>query len=96
MSTTLPSKPEELIRYLLEGTSTETGQGFFRALVRSAAMAMNVAGVWITEYLPERKVLRSVAFWMNGAYIEDYEYKLTGTPCEVVIEQACLVLQVEV
>jgi PAS domain S-box-containing protein len=91
MSTTLPSKPEELIRYLLEGTSTETGQGFFRALVRSAAMAMDVAGVWITEYLPERKVLRSLAFWMNGGYIEDYEYKLTGTPCEVVIEQACLV-----
>ena len=83
--------PEALIRHLLEGTSSETGQDYFRALVRSAAMAMDVAGVWITEYLPERKVLRSLAFWMNDHYVEDYEYKIRGTPCEQVIERACLV-----
>jgi PAS domain S-box-containing protein len=52
---------------------------------------MNVAGVWITEYLPERKVLRSLAFWMNDHYVEDYEYAIPGTPCEQVIEKACLI-----
>src|SRR5882762_44946 len=52
------SRPEALIRYLLEGTSSQTGQEFFRALVHSVALAMDVAGVWVTEYLPERKVLR--------------------------------------
>jgi PAS domain S-box-containing protein len=76
---------------LLEGTAAATGQDFFRALVRAAAMAMDVAGVWVTEYLPERQVLRSVAFWMNGQYVEHYEYKIHGTPCEQVIEQGCLV-----
>jgi PAS domain S-box-containing protein len=90
-SAAVRSRPEALIRYLLEGTSSQTGQEFFRALVRSAALAMDVAGVWITEYLPERKVLRSVAFWMNGQYIEDYEYNITGTPCEVVIAERRLV-----
>ena len=89
--TTLRSRPEELIRYLLEGTSSKTGEEFFRALVYSTAMAMDVAGVWITEYLADRKVLRSVAFWMNGSYIEDYEYKVAGTPCELVIDRCCLV-----
>ncbi|HXJ04924.1 MAG TPA: hypothetical protein VNH65_07485 [Candidatus Acidoferrum sp.] len=79
------------MRYLLEGTSSQTGQEFFRALVRSAALAMDVAGVWITEYLRERKVLRSLAFWMNGQYIQDYEYSIAGTPCGVVIEEARLV-----
>jgi len=83
--------PETLIRHLLEGTSSKTGQEFFRALVRSAALAMNVSGVWVTEYLPERKVLRSIAFWMNNEYVEDYEYAISGTPCEQVIERACLV-----
>ena len=78
---------EELIRHLLEGTSSETGQRFFKALVRSAALAMDVAGVWVTEYLPEEKVLRSLAFWLNGQFIEDYEYKIPGTPCEQVIEK---------
>jgi PAS domain S-box-containing protein len=91
MPTSVQNRPEALIRYLLEGTSSQTGQGFLRALVRSAALAMDVAGVWVTEYLPERKVLRSVAFWMNGQYVEDYEYNIEGTPCDVVIEEKRLV-----
>src|SRR6476661_10847240 len=90
-STAVQTRSESLIRYLLEGTSSQTGHEFLKALVRSAAMAMNVAGVWVTEYLPERKVLRSLAFWMNGQYIDDYEYKIEGTPCEVVVEEARLV-----
>ena len=82
---------EALISHLLEGTSSETGHEFFRALVRSAAMAMDVDGVWVTEYLPERKVLRSLAFWMRDHYVEDCEYTIGGTPCEQVIENTCLV-----
>src|SRR3979409_2422662 len=78
-SAAVQSRPEALIRYLLEGTSSQTGQEFFRALVRSVALAMDVAGVWVTEYLPERKVLRSLAFWMNGHYIQDYEYNIAGS-----------------
>ena len=82
---------ESLIRHLLAGTSSATGHEFFRALVRSAALAMDVAGTWVTEYVPERKVLRSLAFWMNGHYVEDYEYPIPGTPCEQVIEKTCLI-----
>src|SRR5262249_13236071 len=85
------ARRETLLRHLLEGTSSETGHGFLRALVRSAARAMDVAGVWVTEYLPERQVLRSLAFWMNDHYVEDYVYPLRGTPCEQVIEKACLI-----
>jgi PAS domain S-box-containing protein len=84
-------KAEALIHHLLQGTSAKIGQEFFRALVRSAALALDVTGVWVTEYLPERNVLRSLAFWMKDHYIEDYEYHIRGTPCEQVIEQSCLV-----
>jgi PAS domain S-box-containing protein len=91
MTAPVQNRPEAIIRFLLEGTSAQTGQEFFRALVHSVAQAMDVAGVWVTEYLPERKVLRSIAFWMNGQYIDDFEYKIEGTPCEVVIEEARLV-----
>jgi len=85
------SKPEDLIRYLLEGTSSKIGREFLQALVRSTALAMNVAGVWVTEYFPDRNVLRTLAFWMNGHFVEDYEYHLKGTPCELVIEKGHLV-----
>lgn len=82
---------EEVIQHLLWRTSPETGQEFLRTLVRSAAVALHVAGIWVTEYLPEQKVLRSLAFWMNDRYVENYEYAIQGTPCEQVIEQQCLV-----
>jgi PAS domain S-box-containing protein len=82
---------EDLLQHLLEGTASETGHEFLQALVRSVALAMDVAGVWVTEYLPERKVMRSLAFWMNGEYIHNFEYKIDGTPCEVVIEENRLV-----
>ena len=85
------SRAEQLIRHLLEGTASETGQDFLRALVRSAAQAMDVAGVWVTEYLAERRVLRSRAFWLNGGFVEHFEYKIAGTPCERVVEEKRLV-----
>lgn len=91
-ATVVPSRRgQDLIQHLLEGTSSETGQEFLQALVRSVAMAMDVAGVWVTEYLPERKVMRSLAFWMDGDYIHDFEYNIKGTPCEVVVEEVRLV-----
>jgi PAS domain S-box-containing protein len=89
--TPLRTRPEELIRYLLEGTSSKTGQEFFHALVCSAAMALDVAGVWVTEYFADRKVLKSLAFWMKEQYVEDFEYCVAGTPCELVIDRGCLV-----
>ncbi len=89
--TAVSTQPEALIRYLLEGTSSKTGEEFLQALVRSVASAMGVAGVWVTEYLPEKKVLRALAFWMNGEFVHEYEYSIDGTPCEVVIEEGRLV-----
>jgi len=84
-------RPEALIRYLAEGTASQTGQEFLQALVRSAAQAMDVAGVWVTEYLPHKKVLKSLAFWMNGEYVYDFEYRIENTPCERVVEEKRLV-----
>jgi PAS domain S-box-containing protein len=90
-ATSVHVRPEELIRHLLEGTSSQTGHEFLNALVRSVALAMDVAGVWVTEYLPERRMLRALAFWMNGDFIQDFEYYIDGTPCELVVEQRRLV-----
>src|SRR5215470_2748841 len=87
----LQTQSETLIRHLLEGTASQIGEEFFQALVRAAAQALDVAGVWVTEYLPEHRVLRSISFWLNGGFIHDFEYKIDGTPCEVVVEEARIV-----
>ena len=87
----MQAQSENLIRHLLEGTSSKIGEEFFQALVHAAAQALGVAGVWVTEYLPDERVLRSLSFWLNGDYIKHFEYKITGTPCEVVVTQARIV-----
>lgn len=79
------------LRTILEGTATETGEQFFAALVENLARALNTQGTWVTEYIEETRKLRSLAAWMGGRFLSDYEYEIIGTPCEQVIDQARLV-----
>src|SRR5678815_4588960 len=82
---------EAVLRLVVEGTASETGTEFFRALVRNLATVMDTAGAWVTEYLPESGRLRAYAFWLNGQYIEDFEYDIAGTACAAVVESDKLV-----
>ncbi len=79
------------LRIILEGTATETGEKFFSALVEKLAKALNTQGAWVTEYIEETRRLRSIAAWMDGRFLNDYEYEIVGTPCEQVIDEARLV-----
>jgi PAS domain S-box-containing protein len=79
------------LRAILEGTATETGQQFFTALVQNLARALGTHGAWVTEYFPEKRRLRALAFWMDGQWVQDYEVDIAGTPCERVIDTAKLV-----
>ena len=45
----------------------------------------------MTEYFPETRRLRALAFWMEGQWVKDYEVDIAGTPCERVIDTAKLV-----
>ena len=80
-----------MLRLVVQGTASETGREFFRALVKNLATALGTAGAWVTEYLPEEKKLRALAMWLNGQHVEHYEYCLTGTPCEPVVTNRTLV-----
>lgn len=79
------------LRAILQGTATETGHGFFSALVKNLAGALGTHGAWVTEYFPEKRRLRALAFWLDGNWIKDYEVDIAGTPCEQVIDTARLV-----
>ena len=76
---------------ILEGTASEIGEGFFRALVENLALALGTRGAWVTEYDPRLRRLRALAFWMGGPWIEDFEQPNDGTPCQLVIENRRLV-----
>ena len=82
---------DEALRAILQGTATETGHGFFAALVQNLSKALGTHGAWVTEYFPETRRLRALAFWMDGQWVKDYEVDIAGTPCERVIDTAKLV-----
>ena len=79
------------LRQILEGTATETGEQFFQALVKNLASALNTHGAWVTEYFPESRRLRALAFWMGGQWLKDWEMVINGTPCERVINERCFI-----
>ncbi|MGB8424925.1 MAG: SpoIIE family protein phosphatase [Desulfobacterales bacterium] len=79
------------LRIILEGTATETGERFFDALVVNLAKALNTHSAWVTEFVEETRHLRALSFWSDGRMIRDFEMKIDGTPCQVVIETAKLI-----
>ena len=78
---------KNLLKRLMGGTAAETGQSFFRALVKNLAQALGTHGAWVTEYLVDKQRLRAMAFWLGSSYVDHYEYEITGTPCEPTIKK---------
>ncbi len=81
----------EAIRSILEGTSSETGEAFFASLVEKLSKVLHTSGAWVTEYLEEKKHLRSMAFFLGDRWVNNLEYPIVGTACEVVVEEKRLV-----
>lgn len=76
----------DALRLVVEGTVSETGTEFFRALVKNLAAVMGTSGAWVTEYLADSRSLRAHAFWLNGEFLPHYEQAIEGTPCQAVVE----------
>ncbi|MFZ1643566.1 MAG: sigma 54-interacting transcriptional regulator [Candidatus Contendobacter sp.] len=73
------------LRAIVEGTATATGTEFFYALVRELAQTLNVRHAFVCELLESKIRVRPLAFWFGGEFIDNNEFDLDGTPCEIVI-----------
>ena len=87
--TPVSSSPDEdfLLRTISDGTASETGSSFFRALVKNLSQALGTHGAWVAEFIPEPRLLKAFAFWLGGEYVESYEYNIEGTPCEQLLRR---------
>src|SRR5262249_10848507 len=81
----------DILRAILAGTAGATGARIFAQLVENLAAVLRTRGVWVTEYIKERRLLRALAFWFDGQWVTNYEYAVDGTPCESVVENRTLV-----
>ena len=84
--TSLSSPDENSLWAILESTVAETGERYFAGLAQRLAQVMGTCGAWITEDLEGPRRLRTMAFWMDGQWIDDYQVEIAGTPCEAVID----------
>ena len=85
------SSTQVALARILEGTTGEIGERFFRALVENLARALGTRGAWVTEFDPQSRRLKALAFWHGGQWIEDWEQSVDGTPCQVVVDNRQLV-----
>jgi PAS domain S-box-containing protein len=85
------SDPPELadpLRSIVEGTAANTGEAFFRSLVRHLAAALEVRYVFVGEVRGvQRDTVGTLAVWAGDDFDDNFEYPLAGTPCENVVRQ---------
>jgi len=74
-----------ILRALVEGAAHYTGEDFLRSLVRNLCNATDVLNGFIAEFNQDKTRVRSLAFWMNGEFIDNQAWELEGTPCEEVL-----------
>ncbi|MBE9111548.1 PAS domain S-box protein [Nodosilinea sp. LEGE 07298] len=78
-------KMEQALRLIVEGTATKTSQDFFHLLVRHLAEVLGVRYALVAELTgPDSNRSRTLAFWQGDRFGDNFEYALTGTPCERV------------
>ncbi len=80
---------ELILHEIAQGTAGACGNAFFRSLVRHFARALKLPCAFVTEcadYPTSR--LRTLAFWSDDRFLDNFEYDLPGTPCEEVVNGA--------
>src|SRR6266699_1746979 len=89
VSTGAPGRAEELLSAIIQGTAAVPGAEFFRSLVKHLAEGLHVRFAFVAECLPNLRA-RSLAFFQDNNFGQDFEYALPGTPCmEVAKGRVC-------
>ena len=78
-------RAEQLLHAIIQGTAATTGTQFFRSLVKHLAGGLHVRFAFVAECLPNLRA-RSLAFFQDNDFGQDFEYALPGTPCMKVAE----------
>jgi GAF domain-containing protein len=80
-------RAEEVLHTITQATAVVTGKDFFFSLLHNLALAFNVREAFITECTDQsNRQVRTIARLIDGKFQENYEYELSGTPCEGVMQ----------
>ena len=81
-------RSEEALRSIVEGTSSATGDEFFRSLACHLSSALNVRYAAVGELVDgAQDRVRTLAVWTGEGFGDNFEYDLAGAPSENVVNQ---------
>jgi formate hydrogenlyase transcriptional activator len=69
-----------------ERTAALTGDDFFQELVRALADTLRVRCAFVSEFLEDTRRVRTLALFESGALVDNAEWDVRHTPCEVVLQ----------
>jgi PAS domain S-box-containing protein len=77
---------EDALRAAAMAVSNVEGDTVFRDLARQLAVTLGVDICFIARFVDgDASRMHTLACWMDGKFVRDYEYSLEGTPCESVV-----------
>jgi PAS domain S-box-containing protein len=80
-------RAEDVVRKILEGTSSTTANDFFHSLVYELAHALQVRFAFIGQVIePARTHIGLLAVYRDGEFTPNEEYALAGTPTERILQ----------
>jgi PAS domain S-box-containing protein len=89
-------RAEDALRSVMVATAAATGEEFFRTLVKHLATALDVRYALVSELIePGRDRLRTLAVWAGGRPAPNFEYEISGAPCEQAVHDAGVVAYAE-
>jgi PAS domain S-box-containing protein len=82
-------KQSEMLRAIVEGTATETGEEFFAALVIHLTAVLRVQYAVIGEVQGDHiKKMRTLVVSSGGTLVDNFEYELAQAPCAIALTRA--------
>jgi diguanylate cyclase (GGDEF)-like protein/PAS domain S-box-containing protein len=79
-------RTNELLRMLVEGTSSAVGRDFFPSLTTHLAAALGVRCAFAAELVKGDR-MRLLAISVGGEAKPPFEYPVAGTPCAIALER---------
>ena len=78
---------ERVVIAIAKGVWSDTGEIFFRSLVRHLSRALDADLVLVGALQPGTRSIRTLAAHALSGESPDFEYELSGTPCAGVVEK---------
>lgn len=73
------------LQTIMEGTARAQGEDFFRSLVQYVAASLNVKAAFVAQFADERRMVQTLAVWVDDEHVSNFEFELRDTPCEGVL-----------